>query len=437
LINDQGALSVTNDAVAKPLPEKGMAIAWMMWLCAATFYCYQFVLRVSPGMLTQDLMREFAIQGCSLGIIGSFFYKAYAIMQIPLGIMMDRFGPRRILTFSCVLAATGSLLFALAPTFSFALIGRALVGAGAACGFIGTLKISTLWFPIEKLGRAIGLTMLLGTLGATFGGAPLGLMVENLGWRYAFTIVAVVGFSLAFTIYLIVRDRPAETNTKILPTNTKSVLSGLFQVITTKQIWLLAIFGCFMYVPLAVVADLWGTHFVVELYHIDCKIAASMITTIYIGVAVGSPLTVMLSDYTKNRKLAMYLAAIGSLIFYSIIIYVRDIPIEWMYVFMFLGGFAFTGQNLAFAAVAESMPLSSSGVAVGFLNMIVMLSGVIFEPLVGALLDWHWNGVMVGGVPAFTAENYRMALLPIPIVLILATVILIFIKETYPAAKRK
>jgi sugar phosphate permease len=428
---------MTNYAIAKPLPQRGITIAWMMWLCAASFYCYQFVLRVSPGIMAQDLMRDFAINGCSLGILGAFFYNAYAVMQIPLGMMMDRFGPRRIITCSCLLAASGSLIFALAPTLSVALFGRMLVGAGAACGFIGTLKVSTVWFPIEKLGRAIGLTMLLGTMGASFGGAPLGFMIENLGWRYAFTIVAIIGFSLAITIYLIVRDRPADAKKEHTTTNNSNFFAGLFQVITNKQIWLLAIFGCMMYVPLAVIADLWGTPFIAEVYQIDTKLAASLISCIYIGVAVGSPLTVMLSDYTKNRKLPMFLAAFGSLFFYTIIIYIHNIPLEWMYILMFLGGFAFTGQNLAFAAVAEVMPLSASGVAVGFLNMIVMMSGVIFKPLVGKLLDFHWNGSMVAGVPAFTAENYRLALLPIPVVLIIAAVLLIFIKETYPSSAKR
>lgn len=428
---------MTNYAVARSMPQKSVAIAWMMWLCAATFYCYQFVLRVSPGIMAHDLMKDFAITGCDLGILGAFFYNAYALMQIPLGMMMDRFGPRRILACSCAIAACGSLIFALAPTLGVALFGRMLVGAGAACGFIGTLKISTQWFPIEKVGRAIGLTMLLGTMGASFGGAPLGFIIEQLGWRYAFTIVAAIGFSLALAIYLIVRDRPVQMEDSPSRNDSSSFFNGLFQVITTKQIWLLAIFGCLMYVPLAVVADLWGTPFIAELYHIDTKLAASLISFIYIGVAVGSPLTVMLSDYTKNRKLPMLIAAIGSFICFSVIIYLPNIPIEWMYLVMFLGGFAFTGQNLSFAVVAEIMPLSASGVAVGFLNMIVMLSGVIFKPLVGKLLDWHWNGAMIEGAPAFTAEDYQIALLPIPIVLLLAAVLLTFIKETYPALAKR
>jgi sugar phosphate permease len=435
-MND-GAISVTSYPAAKPLPQKGTTIAWMMLLCAASYYFYQFALRVSPGIMADDLMRDFAINGCELGILAAFYYNAYALMQIPLGMMMDRFGPRRILTFSCALAAGGSLIFALAPTLAIASFGRMLVGAGAACGFIGTLKIGTLWFPIEKIGRVIGFTMVLGTLGAGVGGAPLGFMIEQLGWRYAFGIISIVGFSLAVTIYLIIRDRPVDVTESTPANNSANFFKGLFQVITTKQTWLLAIFGCFLYVPLAVVADLWGTPFIAELYHIDKKIAASLISFIYYGVAVGSPLTVMLSDYTRKRKVPMLFAAIGSLLCFSIIIYVPNIPLQWMYIMMFLGGFAFTGQNLVFASVAEITPLSASGVAVGFLNMIVMLSGVIFKPLVGKLLDWHWNGVMVKGVPAFTAENYQLALMPIPIVLILAFILLMFIKETYPAVAKQ
>jgi sugar phosphate permease len=412
--------------------QRETLFAWLVWACAASYYFYQFILRVSPGILSHDLMRDFAINGCALGILDACYYQTYAIMQIPLGMLMDRFGPRRVLAVSCSLAAGGTLIFALSPDLAIASFGRLLVGAGAACGFIGTLKVSTLWFPMEKVGRMIGLTMLLGTLGGIFGGAPLGFMKEYLGWRSTLMMLSLLGFSLALTIYLIVRDRgihPPQLKT-VAPS--KGFFSGLYCVIMTKQVWLLAIFGCLMYVPLAALADLWGTPFLAELYHVDLKIAASMISSVWFGVALGSPLTVWLSDYTKSRRLPMVLASVASLILFSVIIYKNNIPLELMYVLMFLGGFAFTGQNLIFASVAEIMPLSASGVAVGFLNMIVMLSGVIFKPLVGKLLDLHWDKTMLCGLPAFTAQDYQFALLPIPIVLVIATCLVKFIRETYP-----
>src|SRR5690606_31220485 len=112
---------------------------WIFWGIAALFYFYQFILRVSPGVMSQELMRDFAVQGCALGVLGAFYYNAYAAMQIPLGILLDRFGPRRLMAASCAVATLGTYLFSQAETLSVASFGRLLMGAGAACGFIGTL----------------------------------------------------------------------------------------------------------------------------------------------------------------------------------------------------------------------------------------------------------------------------------------------------------
>jgi sugar phosphate permease len=120
--------------------------AWLFWGLAALFYFYQFILRVSPGVMSHELMRDFAVQGCALGVLGAFYYNAYAAMQIPLGILMDRFGPRRLIAVSCATAALGTYFFSQAETLALASFGRLLMGAGAACGFIGTIKLATLWF---------------------------------------------------------------------------------------------------------------------------------------------------------------------------------------------------------------------------------------------------------------------------------------------------
>lgn len=428
---------MTSYIAINSIVHKETVFAWVMWFCTASYYCYQFMLRVSPGIMSHELMSTFSIQACSLGILSSFYYSAYAAMQIPLGMLMDYFGPRRIIASSCMLAATGTLVFSLAENLHIAAFGRLLVGAGAASGFIGTLKIATLWFPLHRVSHMIGLTMLLGTLGATFGGAPLGFMIDQLGWRYTLIATSIIGFSLALTIYLIVRDHPQEDHTSQVISPLKNFLDGFYLVITTKQIWLLAFYGFLMYVPLATVADLWGTHFISMNYQIDHKLAASVVSFIYMGVVVGSPLMVFFSNIVQKRRVPMFIAALNSLVIYSSIFYLNQVSLELMCVLMFLGGVTFGGQLLIFASAVEIMPPYVTGVVLGFLNMIVMLSGIIFEPLVGWLLDKNWDGQILDKAPIFTPENFKFAFFPIPISLIIALIIIKFIKETYPTVSMK
>ena len=419
------------------MPKK----AWVFWGLAALFYCYQFVLRVSPNVITQDLMRDFSVQGCALGVLGAFYYKAYAAMQIPLGVLLDYYGPKRLIAVSCAVAAFGTYVFSSADTLHMASFGRAMMGAGAACGFIGTLKLATLWFPPERMGMVIGFTMVLGTLGATSAGAPLGYMVDHFGWRTSMGFVALMGIGLAVFITLIMREpkqkyveRMAKVSDKDEGEDTYGLLDGLIVLLRSKQAWLIALFGCLMYVPLAALADLWGSLYLSERYGISSKHAAAVTSLLYVGVAVGAPAAMWFSDYFQSRKKVMFISAIAFFAVFSSLLYISQLPLFSMYGFMFLAGFCFSGQNLVFAMATERLPTQISGIAAAFTNMIVMLSGVVFEPLVGWLLDFKWQGLYTKtGAPHFTTADFTFALSVIPLALLGAYLTLFFIRETYPS----
>ncbi|WP_032113075.1 MFS transporter [Candidatus Paracaedibacter symbiosus] len=120
--------------------------SWMIWICASLFYFYEMILRASPSVMTDDLMRDFGVDSTALGVLSSFYYYAYVILQVPCGIIVDRFGTRRVVTFSTLLCVIGSLCFAYSDSLPLAQLGRFLIGAGSACAFISCLKISADWF---------------------------------------------------------------------------------------------------------------------------------------------------------------------------------------------------------------------------------------------------------------------------------------------------
>lgn len=424
--------------VSRDSDTQGSALSWMVWACGAIFYFYQFILRVSPSVMNQDLMQAFAVHGCALGALASAYYNAYAVMQIPLGVCLDKYGPRRVLIVSCFLCIAGSVLFAASPNLMMAAAGRTLMGAGSACAFIGTLKLATLWFPPTRVGMVLGLTMLLGTVGASSGKAPLAMLIDAQGWRGAIFTTAFVGAGLLMMMIFILKDRknkeesPSEENQK---ENSWKFARGFLTVLSTPQIWVVAFFGSLMYVPLAAFADLWGDHFLMDRYGIDSKLAGSITMWIYWGVAAGSPLTSMLSDALKSRRIPMRVAGLFSCLVYLSILYL-PIPLEILPFMMFIAGLSFCGQILIFASVVEIMPVWVSGISLAFTNMVVMLSGVIFQPIVGKLLDLSWNnGPMKEGIPDYSLNDWRFALATLPLCLLLALFITFFIKETYPKTK--
>lgn len=423
--------------------EKAPLKAWLIWVCGALFYGYQFILRTSPAVITDELMAAFSVEGFGLGLLTAYYYYAYSAMQIPAGIMLDRFGPRYLVAGAISIASLGACLFGYAESLLMASIGRGLMGLGSAFAYIGTLKIATQWFPIHQVGRVIGATMVFGTLGAWLGGSPFRLLTEFIGWRSSMFILVVMGLSLSFTFWLVVRNKKETINPDMdiqdMPDDQegKPLWSrGLTLVVSKKQVWMIATFAGLMYVPLSAFADLWGTPFFKTLYQIERSYAASITSMIYIGVAVGSPIMTYLSDVYQDRTRFMRYSALCSFFLYMTIIYVPSIPIPLMYVLMFLAGISFTGQVLSFVLVTQSLPLYASAVSVGLTNMVVMSSGVIFEPLVGKLLAWSAGTPQEGCIPYYDINDFYFALAVVPLSLLVAYVLVFCIKNCQRSQER-
>ena len=191
--------------------------SWFIWGCAALFYGYQFMLRVSPGVMADDLRIAFNVDACALGFLTSCYYLTYAFIQVPVGNLMDHFKPRRMLTLAAIMCSLGTLIFSYADNIYVGGFGRAMIGVGSGFGFLSCLKLGTIWFPVQKLPLVVGLTVLLGTFGGVSAGWPMGWLVDAFGWRHALWIIAIVGFGLAGLSWLIVRDRaPKKLEDEIL-----------------------------------------------------------------------------------------------------------------------------------------------------------------------------------------------------------------------------
>ena len=170
---------VTSVTALAPAPR----MSWSVWTVAALFYLAAFYLRTSPAVMTTELMRDFGIRASQLGQFSAFYFYAYIVMQIPTGVLVDSFGARRLLIVGSLAAAAGTLLFGMTSSYPLASIGRAIVGASTAVGWVVTLKIATHWFPKSRFAMLSGLGLMMGNIGALFAQVPLRLLVEDFGWR--------------------------------------------------------------------------------------------------------------------------------------------------------------------------------------------------------------------------------------------------------------
>ena len=428
-------MAILNTSLAPEyhLAQKSLGFrAWLVWGIAVLFYCYEFLLQVSPNVLAPELAREFQTSAVSLGQLAAFYFYAYALMQIPVGLLIDRFNTRIIICTAVLICAAGTYLFAIADTLLLAKIGRLLTGIGSAFAVISCLKIATLWFPTRRFALLAGLMMTVGMAGAIFGEAPLALLIKLFSWRNSLLLLAGIGVMLCILIFLCVRDRPKHTN--FIPaaeTTPLNVWQALSTILRCPQTWLLSIYGCFIYAAIAALGALWGVSFLVAKYGIEHTEAATIISLLFVGFAIGAPLLGWFSDYIGRRKPILYIASIGTCLSLSIFIY-APFPKGIIALSLFVCGFSISGLMAAFTILKEISPHQSNATAMAFMNMLNMLGAAAVQPFIGLLLDYFWQGeVTREGALAYSLEHYIVAFSILPLISFLSLILVPFVKETY------
>ena len=392
---------------------------WFIWFPAGLFYFYQYLLRVSPSVMEHELTADFEINSGNFGLLASFYYLGYTILQIPLGSMADYFGPRKLLACAALVCALGTAIFAQTTDLSIAQFGRFLIGVGSSCAFLGCLKFGTLWFPINKLPLVTSTTIFIGTLGANFGGEPLRFLIDHYNWRMTLLIIASIGVFIAMAIWKFSKDKPLDKKEE-----QTSLFQGIKISITTPQILLGGLYGFFIYTPLSVFADLWGVGFLEKMYQIPTTEAARYVNFIYIGFGIGCMFYALALAKWMSIPMALRMTAITIEIPFSILLLIPGLPLYLMGILLFVLGVMIAGRSLMFTFVCSHIDSKFSGATVGLTNTFIMLSGVIFQPVAGKILDYVSDGHLS------QVHNYRKALIIVPICLAAAFFVSLFFKES-------
>lgn len=402
---------------------------WMMWGLAAFFYAYEVFIQVSPGVMVPELMHDFAVDAATLGNLVALYFYIYAPMQIPVGILIDRYGPHRLMTIATACCALGCLLFGIAKILTVAGVGRLFIGFGSAFAAVGCMNIAAVWFPTKRFAFLTGLMLTAGMLGGIAGETPLAILINHIGWRNSMLLLASIGVILCIFIWLFVSDKKTSA-TSAKEGKPTSFFSGLSNVLKRKQSWLIAIYGGLMFAPTSIFNGLWGVPFLVTAYHLTKPVAAGIISAAFIGWIVGAPFGGWFSDHIGRRLLPLYIASIGTLISLTFVIYVPHLTLFSLYALLFAFGLFSSWFLPSFSIIREINPPSINATALGFMNMVNMIGGAAGLPLAGYILDLFWNGQMANGIRVYTIENFHIALIALPIMITISLLILPFIKET-------
>ena len=356
-------------------------------------YVLSFFHRTAPAAIAGELTRAFAINGAVLGTIAATYFYVYTLLQIPVGVLADTMGPRRILAVGSLIAAAGSLAFALAPDWEVAAAGRTLVGVGVSVAFIALLKISAVWFPPNRFATLNGVTMFAGNLGAVIAGAPLAWLVTEMSWRMVFTGLALVSAVLGVATWILVRDRPEQRG--FPPVNVAAAVHGLAErwpaalrrVLTNPATWPgffvnLGIGGSFL-----AFAGLWAVPFLVDRYGMSRVVAAQHASALLLGVAFGALVVGTLSDRLGHRRTVMRAYAwLYALSWWPWVVGVQW-PLPATLAWFALMGLLIPGFTLTWTVAKEVNRPEHSGMATAVVNVGIFLGTGILQPLVGWVLD--------------------------------------------------
>lgn len=412
---------------------KNLKSAWLIWGLAATFFFTDYMARVAPTVMHKYLQVDFGINEVGFATLTSFFYIPYIIMQIPVGLTVDRFKVRYLLTFMSLLTAVGCCVFGAAHGLAMASFARLLIGFSAAFAFTSALRLATSWFPSSMLGMLAGLTQALGMLGASAGQAPLSFLVGSVGWRGSMFVIAFLFIGLAILLFIYIQDKPtSDINkfTKKADLPNFNLLKSLKLVMSSRQTWLNAFYAGFLYGPSTVIGEAIGPAYLEYGRGLSAHSAAFAVGLIFIGWVFGGPLTGYISDRIGLRKPLMIASAICGLILTSIFVFYPDLSVTATYVIFFLFGLTNSGVAIAYVVSTELNSRKVVGTAIALTNMLSIFVGALLQPLVASLIDYISQGRGYH-VESLLLVDFQYGLKLLPLSSFIALILAFLVKETY------
>ncbi len=397
---------------------------------ASLLYVYEFFVRVTPGVLSSQLMAALHIEAGLFGVISASFFYAYAPMQIVAGLCVDRFGVKRCLVIAMAVCALSTAIFAMAYHAPLAIISRFLLGFGASFAFVGPIVLAGRWFHARYFALVVGSIQVMGCLGAMMGGAPVVRLMHLLGWRAMLFATALLGVALVLMFIWTLQEYPPGAKREDQAARV-SMRQCMCQVLACRQSWgiVLAAFAC--WTPIAVFAELWGVPFLVRSYHLSDYQAALGTMMIWLGVAIGSPVVGYLSDYIQSRKVPVLICLSFGLLASLWLLFMPSTSWFVTEVELFVLGLTAAAQPVTFAMMRESHTPDVAGTAAGLTNMGVVSTGMILQPFVGYYLQHGWQHHFAHGTPVYSVVAYQHALSIVPAVLAIVCLVVIFgVKET-------
>ncbi len=414
-------------------PIHSLAQRWLIFIVAASLFFLSQFYRASNAVIAPLLLQDLSLDTEGLGLMSAAFFYAFAFTQIPISLLLDKIGARSIMTTLTVTGVLGAILFSWADGLVMALVGRVLMGAGMACNLMGTLKLLTRWFAPPSFATLSGVIFAIGTLGNMVATTPLVILVEHLGWRVSFQLIASINLLLVLVFYCVVRDHPprpaAPQAAPVQPSITLSqAFANLGRLLRQKDYWIISAGTLVRYGVFAAFQVLWAGPFLMEVLGYPPRTAGNLILLLNFGIIIGAPLWGSLSDhFFKTRKAVIITGLASSSLTIAALLTVSPMTPPAIVSLLFFGFGFFNGAGmLMYPHIKERMPLEMAGVAMTGINFFTMIGAAVFLQGLGSLMQtlypqasrgsgafnavfWLCSGCLlaVSGLYLLTRENRR------------------------------
>lgn len=379
---------------ARIIREHHLWNRWTVFGIMALTYFLVYFHRVSPAVLATDLQESFGVGLTAVAVLSSAYFYAYTVMQLPCGILTDRWGPRRTVCTFTALSALGAFVTALASSFEMVVAGRVMIGLGVAMVYVPTLKVLSSWFRKDEFSTLTGLLLTVGNIGGLAAAGPLAAMSEYAGWQQVFLALGVLTAVLTWLMWLLVRDRPQDVGLPAVEENEEEekvpLLTSLRQVFGSgMRFWPYAVIFFFMYGSLMVYQGLMGGPFFRDVLGWEKAEYGFSLTFVGLGMIAGCPVSGYISDRVlrSRRKVVLIGAAAFTLMWGVMWLASGQVSDQPTYVALhFTFGF-FAGWYVPiYGQVKDSFPRAMSGTALAALNIFPFAGGAILQMVAGYMI---------------------------------------------------
>ena len=370
-------------------------------------YFLSYLYRVVNAVLAPDLASELGIGPSELGLLTAAYFITFAAFQLPLGVLLDRFGPRKIESFLLIFAAAGAFVFSRAESVSGLVIGRALIGFGVSACLMAAFKAFVLWFRQERLPLINGIQMAAGGFGALTATAPVEAALGVTDWRGVFFILSIITLAVAAAVFLVVPEKKIKQNGDSI----KEQLRGIIQVFSSLTFWRIAPLTVMSQAAFLAIQGLWSGPWLRDVAGFEREMIARVLLMIAAAMVTGFILMGAAAERLSRLGIKPIVIAVAGMTAFMITQGLLTLEVtSWSHTLWVLFGIFGTTGIIPYAVLSQSFPLHLSGRVNTGVNLLVFIAAFSAQWGIGAIINL-WPGTAAGGyAPAGYQAGFAMML---------------------------